>query len=221
MKTVRILLVDDHEMIRVGIRSYLKDDRKYEIVDEASNGIEALEKIKDHQIDLVVMDISMDEMDGITCTQEIIKLYPDAKVLALTMLSENLQIKQMMNAGASGYLVKNSTELELKKAIDIIADGGTYFSKEVTSVIMDNLAKRKSQTPKRSKYSIETSLTSREKEVLELVVKEHTNQEIADALFISVRTVDAHKRNLIEKTEAKNIAGLVMYAVNRQLFEDV
>lgn len=221
MKTVKILLVDDHKMIRMGIRSYLETDRKYEIVGEASNGLEALEKIKNNKIDLVIMDINMDEMDGISCTQELTKLYPDAKVLALTMLDENLHIKQMMNAGASGYLLKNSTELELKKAVDVIIAGGTYFGKDVTSIIMDNIAKRKARILKRSRFSVETPLTSREKEVLQLVVKEYSNQEIANSLYISMRTVDAHKRNLIEKTGAKNIAGLVMYTVNRQLFEDI
>ena len=221
MKTVKILLVDDHEMIRVGIRAYLETEEKYEIVGEASNGLEALEKIKNNKIDLVIMDINMDDMDGVSCTQELTKLYPDAKVLALTMLSKNLYIKQMMNAGAAGYLLKNSGESELKKAIDIIAGGGTYFSEEVTTIIMANLAKRKARAPKRSKHMVETPLTPRETEVLELIVKEYTNKEIADSLFIGMRTVDAHKRNLIEKTGAKNTAGLVMYAVNRQLFKDI
>ncbi len=221
MRKVKILIVDDHEMIRLGIRSYFESDEKYEIVDEASNGEEALQKVENQRIDMVIMDINMDKMDGITCTQELTKRHPSARVLALTMLSENLHIKQMMNAGAAGYLLKNSGEAELKKAIDIISEGGTYFSEEVTTIIMENLAKRKANAPKRSRFSVEAPLTSREKEVLELVVKEYSNQEIANALFISVRTVDAHKRNLIEKTGAKNIAGLVMFAVNNQLFEDI
>ncbi|MCH8330102.1 MAG: response regulator transcription factor [Bacteroidetes bacterium] len=218
---IKLLIVDDHKMIRDSIRFYLENDDKYEVIGEASNGNEALDMIKNHKIDLVIMDINMDEKDGITCTQELMEINPDAKVLALTMLNESLHIKQMMNAGASGYLLKHSGEEEIKKAIDAIANGGTYFSNEVTATIMDNIAKRQARVPKKSKWTAEALLTSREKEVLHLIVKEYTNQEIADELYISPRTVDAHKRNLIEKTEVKNVAGLVMYAINRQIFEDV
>ncbi len=218
---IRILIVDDHKMIRDSIRFYLENDNKYKVIGEAANGNEALDMIKQHEIDLVIMDINMDEKDGISCTQELLEINPDAKVLALTMLDESLHIKKMMNAGASGYLLKTSGEEEIKKAIDTIASGGTYFSNEVTRTVMNNIAKRQAKLPKKSKWITETSLTVREKEVLHLIVKEYTNQEIADELYISPRTVDAHKRNLIEKTDAKNVAGLVLYAINRQLFEDI
>lgn len=219
MSTIKILLVDDHKVVRDGIRSYLEDESRFDIIGEASNGKIALEKLAIEQANVVVMDISMDEMDGIQATEEIIRLYPETKVLALSMLNENIHIKQMMNAGASGYLLKNSGEDEVKAAINTLADGGTYYSPEVTQTVMSNLSGRKSQ--KVSAYALEIPLTDREKEVLRLIMEEFTNQEIAEKLFISPRTVDAHKRNLLEKTGSKNVAGLVMYAVTNRVFEDL
>lgn len=216
---IKIILVDDHKLVRDGIRSQLDNDHKYWIVAEASNGFEALDLLEKHKVDLIIMDINMDKMDGITCTEEVKKRYPEKSVLALTMLNENQHIKQMLKAGASGYLLKNCEEDELKNAIHTIYEGGTYFSPEVTRVVMNNL---RSQKPSNAKNrTIRIPLTQREKEVLRLILKEYTNKEIAEELFISQRTVDAHKRNLLEKTGSKNVAGLVLFAVNNQLFDDL
>uniref|UniRef100_UPI004048E5F4 response regulator transcription factor n=2 Tax=Roseivirga sp. TaxID=1964215 RepID=UPI004048E5F4 len=134
------------------------------------------------------------------------------------MLSETQHIKKMLNYGIQGYLLKSSGEEEIKKAILEVAQGETYYSKEVTTIIMNNLRGEKA---KGSRMALEVPLTLREKEVLHLIVKEYSNQEIGDELFISVRTVDAHKRNLLEKTGAKNVAGLALYAIEKRLFDDV
>ena len=214
----RILLVDDHKIVRDGIRAQLTNNRKYQIIAEASDGQEALDFLEKSEPDLIIMDINMEGMDGITCTEQVVRLYPEVKVLALTMLTENQYIKQMLKAGASGYLLKNCEEEELKKAIDTICEGGTYYSPEVTRIIMKNLSGQKPLTNRSSSFQI--PLTSREKEVLLLILKENSNKEIAEKLFISQRTVDAHKRNLLEKTGSKNIAGLVLFAVNNQVFDD-
>ncbi len=216
---MKILLVDDHRLIRDAIRSYMEDDADYEVVGEASQGQEAIRTIEETEVDVVLMDINMPIMDGLECTKEIVKRWPHIKVLALSMMSDNQHIKQMMGAGASGYVLKNCTEKELKKAIKTVYEGDTYYSAEVTEVVMLNLMKN--NNTKTSNLVVDMPLTEREKEVLELIIKEHTNNEIADKLFISNRTVDAHKRNLLEKTGSKNIAGLVMYAINNQLFEDL
>ncbi len=216
---MKILLVDDHRLIRDAIRSYMEGDTIYHIVGEASHGQEAIRTLEENQVDVVLMDINMPIMGGIECTKEIKKRWPQLKVLALTMMSDNQHIKQMMGAGASGYVLKNCTEKELKKAIDTVYNGDTYYSSEVTEVVMNNLMKN--NTTKTSNLVVDMPLTEREKEVLELIIKEYSNNEIAEKLFISNRTVDAHKRNLLEKTGAKNIAGLVMYAINNQLFEDL
>ena len=217
---IKIMLVDDHKLIRDGIRSNLSGIDRYQIVAEAEDGKAALALLQYTAVDLIIMDVNMLGMDGISCTKEIIERHPEKKVLALSMLNENQFIKQMLSAGASGYLLKNCTEGELQTAIDTIMEGGTYYSPQVTKIIMNSL-RGKHSTHQASKTSLAIPITDREKEVLRLILKEYSNKEIAEELYISPRTVDAHKRNLLEKTGAKNIAGLVLYAINHQLFEEL
>jgi DNA-binding NarL/FixJ family response regulator len=212
--SVRILIVDDHKLIRQGIAQFLENDEKYVLTGEASEGIEALEFLKSNEVDLVLTDISMPHMDGIELAKNIHSEYPDIKIVGLTIMNDNNHIKKLMNAGAVGYILKNCSESELKKALDKVMDGETYYSPEATETVMNSLMKKKNT------ISVDMPLTTREKEVLELIVKEFSNQEIADKLFISLRTVDAHKRNLLEKTGAKNIAGLVVYAINHNLVDN-
>ncbi len=211
----RLLMVDDHRLIREGIIQFLENDEKYVISGEAADGIDALEFLEKNEVDLVLADISMPHMDGIELTKAITDKYPEIKVVALTIMNDNLHIKKIMNAGAVGYVLKNCSESELKKAIDTVMDGHTYYSPQATETVMNSLMSKKSSP------SVDMPLTTREKEVLELIVKENSNQEIADKLFISLRTVDAHKRNLLEKSGAKNIAGLVVYAINNNLVSDI
>ncbi len=218
MYPIKIMLVDDHKVIRDGIRSYLEEDYHYTVVAEASNGYMALEALKENEVDIVLIDINMDEMDGITATKEISILHPDVKVIAMTMLNENQHIKKMMSAGASGYLLKNCSEEEIKAAINTVMKEENYYCHEVTNIVMNNLSRKKKT--KTSRFVVETPLTDREKEVLKLILMEMSNKEIASELFISMRTVDAHKRNLLEKTGARNLAGLALYAINKQLFEE-
>lgn len=212
--SVKVLIVDDHKLIREGIAQYLEGDDRYHLTGDASEGVEALEFLRNNEVDLVLTDIRMPHMDGIDLTKNITSEFPNIKVVALTMMNDNNHIKKLMNAGAVGYVLKNCSESELKKAITQVMDGETYYSPEVTETVMNALMKKKRT------IGSEMPLTSREKEVLELIVKEFSNQEIADKLFISLRTVDAHKRNLLEKTGAKNVAGLVVYAINNNLVEE-
>ncbi len=214
---LRIMLVDDHKLIRDGVKSYLLRNENYQIVAEAVNGEKALELLESIPVDLIIMDINMQVMDGITCTREVLRLYPEKKVLALTMLKENQHIKQMLSAGAAGYLLKNCEEEELHTAINSIVNLGSYYSPQVTKTIMRNLSGNKPKVVQ----SDQIPLTDREKEVLHLILKEYSNKEIASTLFISPRTVDAHKRNLLEKSGSRNTAGLVLYAINNQLFDDL
>jgi DNA-binding NarL/FixJ family response regulator len=212
---IRLLLVDDHRLILEGIASYLEDDNNLELVGGASNGIEALDLLKTSQVDLALVDISMPHMDGIELTKRMTSEYPETKIICLSMFNDNMNIKKMMNAGAKGYVLKNCSQDELKKAINTIVGGETYYSPEVTETVMNALMKKKVT----SEFQI--VLTDREVEVLQLIVQECSNQEISDKLFISARTVDAHKRNLLEKTGAKNVAGLVVFAINHNLVEDL
>lgn len=217
MMDVKLLLVDDHDVVRTGIKALLQGEENLQIVGEANNGKNALEFLDKQTVDLVIIDINMPVMDGIQCTSKIKEIYPEIKVLALTMLSEEQHIRQMLKAGASGYILKNSGQQELLKAIYTILSGKNYFSQEAAQAVMMDLV---NDEPKESKIKLENiNLTDREKDVLKLIVKEHTNQEIADKLFISVRTVDAHRRNLLQKIGARNAAGLAIYAMNNKLLE--
>ncbi|RED97006.1 LuxR family two component transcriptional regulator [Marinoscillum furvescens DSM 4134] len=214
MAAKTIMLVDDHKIIRDGLKLYFEDSEEYDVAAEAENGKQALEILESKDFDLVITDISMPEMDGITFTQNLRQAKPEQKIMALTMMGENQHIKHMLSAGVNGYILKNSNRSEIFKAIETILNGENYYSGEVTKIIMDSMSGKKKPT---QRLTLETPLTNREKEVLKLIVKEHSNQEIADALFISVRTVDAHKRNLLEKTGCKNIAGLVVYALEHDI----
>jgi DNA-binding NarL/FixJ family response regulator len=214
---INIMLVDDHRIVINGVKSLLEKDENLKIVAEMSNGEEALEFLKIERVDLIVMDINMEIMDGISCTKEILRLYPDQKVLALSMRNDYRTIKQMLAAGAAGYLFKNCKEEELRLGVNSIINQGIYYSPEVSQTLVESFQGIK---PKPNS-SLEASLTTREKEVLQLILKEYSNKEIAEELFISLRTVEAHKRNLQMKTGSKNAAGLVMYALSNNLFEDI
>lgn len=213
MENVKILLADDHKIVRYGIKLMLQSQAGINVVDEAGNGLEVLNKLEVNIVDLVIMDINMPEMDGIKATKEIREKYPETKVLALSMSNDELHIRQMIQAGASGYIMKSAGRSELKSAITSIMEGKHYFSDEATQSIMMDLVKGKNK----SKTPEIVHITDRELEILELIVKEHTNQEIAKKLFISSRTVDAHRRNLLQKTGARNTAGLVKYAFQHNL----
>ena len=217
MSKVRIILVDDHSMIRQGLKSFL-EEADISVVAEAKNGKEALEKLDEIEVDVVVSDIMMPEMDGIELAREISQKHPSLKVLALTMMNESYNIKKMLNAGALGYLLKDCTQDELIQAIKTVAEGRNYYSGEVTQIIMEGFG---SKPKEKTRVVHEIALTERELEILHLICKEKTNPEIAEELFVSVRTVETHKRNLLEKTGCKNVAGLVLYAVERNLFPDL
>jgi len=218
MEKINVLVVDDHKIVRDGILSLLQDEPDILVISQAENGKDALEKIPKVSPHLVLIDISMPVMNGIDCAREITKKYPEIKVLALTMLNELEHIKNMLSAGAMGYLLKNSGKEELVTAIKTVIAGQNYFSTEVKDMIMMEMVKKKSSPGKIIGEKV--PLTSRELDVLELILKEFTNQEIAAKLFISVRTVDAHRRNLLEKTGARNTAGLVKFALENHLFDN-
>lgn len=213
MANIKVVLADDHKIVRDGIKLMLEPQPGVDVVAEAENGTDVLNKLEDLEVDLVIMDINMPEMDGVTATRNIKDKYPDIKVLALTMSNDDLHIRQMIQAGASGYIMKSAGRNELKDAIETIMSGKHYFSDEATQSIMMDLVKGKGK----SSMPDPIHITDRELEILELIVKEFTNQEIADKLYISSRTVDAHRRNLLQKTGARNTAGLVKYAFQHNI----
>ncbi len=213
MANIKVLLADDHKIVRDGIKLMLEPQAGIDVVDEAETGAEVLKKIEEKVVDIIIMDINMPEMDGIQATKLLKEKHPELKVLALTMSNDDLHIRQMIQAGASGYVMKSAGRNELKEAILTIMDGKHYFSDEATQSIMLDLVKGKGKSSTPDPIHI----TERELEILELIVKEFTNQEIAEKLYISSRTVDAHRRNLLQKTGARNTAGLVKYAFQHNL----
>ncbi len=215
----KVLLVDDHNIVRDGIRALLLRQKHIKIVAEAQDGVEALEILEQEEVDLVIIDINMPKMNGIECTEKISKAYPTTRILALTMLKEEQHIRQMLRAGASGYILKDAGKEELLKGIKAVMSGQNYFSNEASQVVMMDLM-GKSQRKTKGLATGPVYLTGREKDVLKLIVKEMTNQEIARTLYISARTVDAHRRSLLQKIGARNSVGLVKYALENYLLED-
>ncbi len=215
MATIRVLLVDDHVIVRDGLKTLIGPQHGMEVVGEAESGKQALRLCKEEAVDLIIMDINMPEMNGIEATRKIREVYPEIKILALTMSDRDTHIRSMIQAGASGYILKNAGKKELKKATEALMEGRHYFSDHAAKSVMTELVRKKGKVEKAGPVR----LTPRELEVLALIVNEHTNQEIADKLYISIRTVDAHRRNLLQKTGARNTAGLVRYALSHNLLE--
>jgi len=211
---LKILIADDHQIVRQGLMSILENEKNCLVIGEAEDGYEVLDFLSGNEADLVIMDINMPRMNGIECTIQISEKYTKTRVLALTMHSEELYLRKMLEAGAAGYVLKNADKDELLKAINTILQGNHYFSEEITLSVIHELTR----PDQKSKKENIIQLTSREMEILELILAEHTNQEISNKLNISIRTVDAHRRNLIEKTGSRNTAGLVKYALENNLF---
>lgn len=211
-KAIKIFLVDDHTLFREGLRFLLSDDELISEIYEAENGKVLLQNILDIKPDIILMDIEMPEMNGIEATKECCKIYPEAKVIALSMYANENFYTEMIDAGAKGFLLKNSKFEDVKKAIIDVYKGKNFFSPEILDAIIKNL--------NRKKYIKHNSeLTEREIEVLYNICKGMSNHEIAELLFISKRTVDKHRENILLKTESRNTAALVIYAIKNGIFE--
>lgn len=209
MSKVKLLIVDDHPMLRGGIVSLFNNTNNIEVTCEASNGAEALRCVEKQVPDVVLMDINMDGKLDVATTEEIKTRWPKVKVVAFSMHEEVLVIRRMLKAGASGYLLKSASHTELVKAIETVMRGENYFSQEVLDIMTNSI------TTDSQEADVDVVLSSREKEVLHFVAKEYTNQEIAEHINISLRTVETHKRNLIKKLRVKNVVGLVRFALEQ------
>ncbi|MBI9068927.1 MAG: response regulator transcription factor [Salinivirgaceae bacterium] len=208
---MKIYLVDDHHLFREGLAFLLSNSDDLFTVFEAINGKDLLMNIQKNIPDIILMDIEMPEMNGIEATREVLKKYADVKIIALSMYGNENYYYEMIEAGAKGFLLKNSKFEDVKRAIVEVLDGNNYFSPEILDAIIKNLNKQKKKDC--------NELTERETEILYHICKGFSNQEMADLLFISKRTVDKHRENLLLKTQAKNTAGLVMYAIKNKIVE--
>ena len=210
MKESKILIVDDHRIIADGIRAMLEGKEGIEVAGEAGNGKEAVDFLRLLPVDIVLMDIDMPVMNGMEATKRIKEVYPGVRVIILSMHAEGGLIKSLLAAGADGYILKNSDQEELVEAIRKIASGQPYYSPAVTQVLAGNPA---NPMGKFGTGAPVVDLTEREAEILTLIAQGLSNREIGEKLFISHRTVDTHRTNLMKKVGVKNVAGLVRYAV--------
>ena len=220
IERIKILLADDHQLILDGINLLLKDAPDIDIVDEANHGDEVLDVLNRRKIYVILMDINMPVKDGITTTREVKQLYPDVKVLALTMVKEGPIITKMLDAGASGYILKNTSKDELISAIRKVANGSKYFSSDVSEEMMNNFAATKEKMKVANATIQKDHLTAREIEIIKLIVEGYSNAEIAEKLIRSPRTIDTHRTNIMKKINVHNIAGLIKYAMANGLIEE-
>jgi DNA-binding NarL/FixJ family response regulator len=216
MEKINVLIADDHRIFRDGIRSILEKEQDILVVDEAANGAEVLEKIDRLKVDVLILDIDIGKPGGIEITRTISSTHPEVKVLILSMISLHDFVINALESGAIGYILKNTGKDEVLTAIRSVAKGDSYFSKEVSAILIEQLHMPRSH----KKHLTDIPLTPREIEVLELIAQEFSNQEIADRLFISIRTVDTHRRNMLEKLGVRNTAGLVRYAIKNGLLKE-
>jgi DNA-binding NarL/FixJ family response regulator len=212
MEKIRIILADDHQLFRNGLKMLLETLPEFEIAGEASNGIEFLDVLKNCDADIALMDINMPEMDGVEATRRGIRLCPSLSVIALSMYGEEEYYYKMVDAGAKGFLLKDSDIFEVKEAILTVKKGGSFFSQELLHHVIQKIKHRESETKS-------ANLSKREKEILLKICEGLSNQEIAENLFISKRTVDKHRANLLGKTNSKNTASLILFALKNKLIE--
>ncbi|MGQ0738974.1 MAG: response regulator [Bacteroidota bacterium] len=208
IRKIKILIADDHELVREGIISLLQSDKEIEIAGTASDGYQVLELAVKHEYDICLLDINMPELDGLETTKQLKQKKPSVKIIILTTYNDREIISEMVLAGVSGYMLKNATRKELTEAIKKVAGGGLFFSNEVHSTIMENYVSL-SRT-KKDENPVE--LTKRENEILQLLIKEFTNEKIASTLKISYRTVETHRKNILQKTGSHSLAGLIKFA---------
>lgn len=212
MEKIRIIIADDHQLFRNGLKILLNAFPEFEVVGEASNGEEFLKLLRTTQADVALMDINMPEMDGIEATRKGLKLCPAIDIIALSMYGEEEYYYKMVDAGAKGFLVKDSAISEVKEAILTVRKGGSYFSQELLYHVIQKIKYRENE-------SKSANLSKREKEILFKICEGLSNQEIAETLFISKRTVDKHRANLLGKTSSKNTASLILFAIRNKLIE--
>lgn len=214
---INILIADDHAMFVDGIDSILEGETDIHVIGRCYDGPSILDFIKAHPVDVLLLDVNLPSMTGIEVCKKLQAEKSDIKILAISMFNEESFVTEILKNGAKGYILKNTGREELLRAIRIIHQGDTYFSEEVTQTIMKGLIK------KRKSSSISTGfypkISRREKEVLKLIIEEHTTQEIANKLFISLKTVESHRSSLLAKLNARNSAGLVRIALEHNLLD--
>ena len=215
-KQIRVLLAEDHTLVRQGFRRILEDDPGITVVGEARTGLEAIEQCNELKPDVVVMDLSMPELGGLEATAEVLKANPQIKILILSMYSNEAYVRKAFELGAKGYILKNAIEVDLTRAVMALAEGQAYFSPGVSHIVLESMKAGTFQGTSQDPYE---KLTLREKEVLQLIAQGKSNKEIATLLNISVNTVAVHRARVMETLNLHRTAELVLFAVKKGLIQ--
>lgn len=213
--TIKVALVDDEVLFRKGISFLLQKEKNIEVLFEASNGEELISHLNSNETkpDIIIMDLKMPVLNGVEATKIIRKFFPEVKIIALTSYDTKAFVINMIQVGAVAYIIKNTTPKDLINTINEVACKGFYYNENILKILKDTIL-----TTKNSKINLETSfLSPREIEILQLICNQKTTAEIAEKLFLSPRTVEGHRNNLLLKTESRNIAGLVVYAIQNEI----
>ncbi len=211
----RIVLADDHQLVRAGLRSLLDKEPDLQVVAEAANGREAVKLVTQHEPDLAILDIGMPNLNGIEATRQIRAAVPQTKVIALSMHAGAQFVSGMFEAGASAYLLKDSAYEELLEAVHAVLVGRIYLSRDITGVVVQDYVRRAAAAP----MVAETSLTPREREIAQLLAEGRSTKEIAAQLFVSVKTIETHRQHIMDKLKINSIAELTKYAIREGLTE--
>lgn len=209
---IRILLADDHTLVRHGLRKVIEERADWEVVAEAGDGREAVRLAEQLHPDLAILDVAMPLLNGVEATRQITKRLPGTRVLVLSMYADEAYVTQMVQAGASGYLLKDSADVDLLKAVDEAAAGRTYFSPSISRVMLDDYVRQVGDKGLVDRFG---SLSGREREIFQLIAEAKTNKEIAALLNVSSSTVETHRAHIMEKLDLHSAAEIVLYAVRR------
>jgi two-component system response regulator NreC len=214
MKKIKVLIVDDHTLVRQGIRALLGLTTDIEIVGEAADGREAIEKVRQLGPDIVLMDLAMEGMGGLEATRRIRREFPATKVLAVTQYDDSEYVIPVIEAGARGFVTKMASPLELASAIQVVYRGESYLSPSAAAALIELCQLKTGKEGEKDPYQM---LTDRERETLKLIAEGHTSREIADTLFVSPKTIEWYKANLMKKLTIHNTAGLIKYAIRKRI----
>jgi len=212
MGRIRILLADDHTVVRQGLRKLLEERPDWEVIAEAGDGREAVRLAEQHKPDVAILDVAMPLLNGIEATRQITKRAPSTRVLVLSMHADEAYVTQILQAGATGYLLKDSADVDLLKAVSEAAQGRSFFSPAIARVMLDDYVRQLADKGVTDRYE---SLSAREREIFQLIAEAKTNKEIAALLNVSPSTVETHRAHIMEKLDLHSAAEIVLYAVRR------
>jgi DNA-binding NarL/FixJ family response regulator len=217
MSQVRILIADDHEIVRRGLRALLEAQPEWEVVAEAVTGRDALEKAKQTTPNIAIIDVGMPELNGLETTRQLLKMLPQTEVVILTMHENEQIVREVLDAGARGYVLKSDAGRDLVTAVEALCQHRTFFSSKISELLLDSYLKHQDRSE--STESPRSRLTAREREIVQLLAEGKSNKEVASSLNISIKTAETHRTNIMNKLDLRSVTELVRYAVRNNMVE--